>query len=137
MTGRYSERMLGDVVHKLWDLKQTGLAAETIGLRIGRSKAAVLAHVCGHGGVRPRWGRELQGRSLSMDERETILQLKSQYGVREITRRLGRSPSTVSRELSIPVDGLAGAEAALWAQRVSGHSRSRAGIQAGQTAQGS
>ena len=99
VTERYSERMLGDVVHRLWDLKQTGLAGDAIGLKIGWSKAAVHRHIREHGGVRPRWGRELSGRSLSMSERESILALKGQHGVREIARRLGRSPSTISREL--------------------------------------
>jgi IS30 family transposase len=59
----------------------------------------VRRHIREHGGVRPRWGRELLGRSLSMRERERILELKGQHGVREIARRLGRSPSTMSREL--------------------------------------
>jgi len=92
--------MLGDVVHRLWDVKQTGLAGDAIGLKIGWSKAAVHRHIREHGGVRPRWGRELSGRSLSMSEREMILALKGQHGVREIARRLGRSPSTISRELT-------------------------------------
>jgi len=39
VTRRYSERMLGDVVHKLSDVKQTGLAEDAIGLKIGWSKA--------------------------------------------------------------------------------------------------
>jgi len=40
VTEKYSERMLGDVVHRLWDVKQTGLAGDAIGLKIGWSKAA-------------------------------------------------------------------------------------------------
>lgn len=104
MAEKYSERMLGDVVHELWDLKQTGLVAEEIGPRIGWSTRAVRRHVREHGGVRPRWGRDLKGRSLSMDERETILELKRTHGIREIARRLGRSPSTISRELKRHTD---------------------------------
>lgn len=99
MTEKYSERMLGDVVHKLWDLKQAGLSAEDISLQVGWSATAVRRHVHFHGGVRPRWGRDLKGRSLSIGERETILELKKTHGIREIARVLGRSPSTVSREL--------------------------------------
>jgi len=99
VTGKYSERMLGDVVHRLWDVKQTGLAGDAIGLKIGWSETAVHRNIREHGGVRPRWGRELSGRSLSMSERETILTLRGQHGVREIARRLGRSPATISREL--------------------------------------
>jgi len=42
----------------------------------------------------------LSGRYLSFEEREEIAMLKAQgIGVRESARRLGRSPSTISREL--------------------------------------
>ena len=59
----------------------------------------------------PRWFREaggmapislapLSGRYLSFAEREELALLNAQgIGVREIARRLGRSPSTISREL--------------------------------------
>jgi IS30 family transposase len=42
---------------------------------------------------------EPTGRYLSMPEREEIAVLRGRVGVREIARRLGRSPSTISREL--------------------------------------
>jgi transposase, IS30 family len=42
----------------------------------------------------------ISGRYLSFEEREEIALLKAQgVGVREIARRLGRAPSTISREL--------------------------------------
>ena len=42
----------------------------------------------------------LSGRYLSFGEREEIAILHAQdAGIREIARRLGRSPSTISREL--------------------------------------
>jgi len=42
----------------------------------------------------------LSGRYLSFEEREEIALLKAQgTGIREIARRPGRSPSTISREL--------------------------------------
>src|ERR1700683_3041308 len=71
--------------------------------------AASEAGVSGVGGV--RWFREgggmptvtlapVSGRYLSFAEREEIALLRAQkLGVREIARRIGRSPSTVSREL--------------------------------------
>jgi IS30 family transposase len=70
------------------------------------------AVACGVSGpVGSRWFRErggmpsiqltaLSGRYLSFVEREEIALLKAQgFGVREIARRLGRPPSTISREL--------------------------------------
>ncbi|HBP0731337.1 TPA: helix-turn-helix domain-containing protein, partial [Pseudomonas aeruginosa] len=43
----------------------------------------------------------ISGRYLSFAEREEIGLLRAQsVGVREIARRLGRSPSTISRELT-------------------------------------
>ena len=77
---------------------------------------ATSADVAGEAGVSAvvgvRWFREgggvppsairapLSGRYLSFAEREEIALLRAQKrGVREIARRLGRSPSTISREL--------------------------------------
>ena len=72
-------------------------------------EAAGLAGVSAAVGV--RWFREgggmstvtlvpLSGRYLSFSEREEIALLRAQkVGVREIARRVGRSPSTISREL--------------------------------------
>ena len=53
------------------------------------------------GGVRPRRGRDLQGRYLSFAEREEIaLGRAAGESMRLIARRLSRSASTISRELS-------------------------------------
>src|SRR5450631_3055341 len=58
------------------------------------------------GGVLPRRGRDLQGRYLSFGEREEVaLGRAGGESVRSIAARLGRSPSTVSRELRRNVDG--------------------------------
>lgn len=52
------------------------------------------------GGVNPCLPPTVSGRYLSFSEREDIALLKAQgLGVREIARRIGRHPSTVSREL--------------------------------------
>ena len=53
------------------------------------------------GGVRPRRGRDLQGRYLSFGEREEIaLGRAGGESIHSISRRLGRSPSTISREFA-------------------------------------
>ena len=52
------------------------------------------------GGVRPRRGRNLKGRCLTFVEREDIAVRRGRgEGVRQIADELGRSPSTISREL--------------------------------------
>lgn len=52
------------------------------------------------GGVNPRLPVTVSGRYLSSSEREDIALWRAQdAGVREIARRLGRAPSTISREL--------------------------------------
>ena len=51
--------------------------------------------------MRPRRGRDLKGRCLSFAEREEIaLGRAGGETIRTIAVRLGRSPSTVSRELT-------------------------------------
>jgi IS30 family transposase len=52
------------------------------------------------GGVNPCLPPTVSGRYLSFSEREDLALYRAQgVGVREIARRLGRSPSTISREL--------------------------------------
>jgi IS30 family transposase len=52
------------------------------------------------GGVNPQLPETVSGRYLSSGEREDIALWRAQgCGVREISRRLGRAPSTISREL--------------------------------------
>src|SRR5215211_7312398 len=77
----------------------------------GLSSEDAAAGACVSGAVRVRWFREgggmpsvtlapASGRYLSFAEREEIAILRARgCGVREIARQLGRSPSTVSREL--------------------------------------
>ena len=101
ISDRFSQRMLPDQVHQVWDLRQAGLPAAQIGPRVGWGKSTVEFHVREYRGIRPRWGRHLTGRTLSFAEREQIALLRAEgVGVREIGRRVGRSGSTISRELA-------------------------------------
>src|SRR5687768_5169269 len=53
-----------------------------------------------NGGVRPRRGRGLKGRCLSFVEREQIaMSHTAGASARAIAAQLGRSPSTISREM--------------------------------------
>ena len=85
---------------RFWAAIARGMRSEQAGVEAGVSPA-----------VGSRWFREgggmpsvtqvpLSGRYLSFVEREEIALLRAQgHGVREIARQLGRSPSTISREL--------------------------------------
>ena len=73
--------------------------------RAGRSASAARPDIGGgpkRGGLPPAPGGEetRSSRYLSLLERQRIATLRERgHGVREIARRLGRAPSTVSREL--------------------------------------
>jgi transcriptional regulator with XRE-family HTH domain len=106
LTGRPAMRSPGrppirrDVERTFWVQIAAGLTSEDAAVACGVS-----------GPVGSRWFRERggmpsidlapsAGRYLSFAEREEIALLRAQdVGVREIARRLGRSPSTISREL--------------------------------------
>jgi IS30 family transposase len=106
ITGRPAMRSPGrpptrrDVERAFWRKIAQGLTSEDAAIACGVS-----------GPVGSRWFRErggmpsiqlgpLSGRYLSFTEREEIALLRARnIGVREIARRLTRSPSTISREL--------------------------------------
>jgi transposase, IS30 family len=92
--------MVSEVVQPFWAGLQRGEfiteAAESVGSYRVQGKRWLVAA----GGVRPRRGRDVVGRYLSFAEREEIaLGRAAGESVRSIARRLGRSPSTVSREV--------------------------------------
>lgn len=95
-----------------WDLLASGLGTVEACRQVGIGRRTGLRWRRENGGVRPRrrvvepaplaTGRQ----HLSLFERERIQTLASQgAGVREIARRLGRCPSTISRELRRTGDG--------------------------------
>jgi IS30 family transposase len=76
------------------------LTSEDAALAVGASQAAGSRWSRERGGMPTFMTVPLTGRYLSFPEREEIAVLKAQgTGVREIARRLGRNPSTISREL--------------------------------------
>lgn len=90
-----------DTVALFWQLIARGLSSEQAGVEAGVSQA-VGARWFRQGGGMPTLDLcPLSGRYLSFAEREQIALLRAQdHGVREIARRLGRQPSTISREMS-------------------------------------
>lgn len=85
-----------------WDLLASGLGTVEACRQVGIGRRSGLRWRRENGGFRRDLGGVApdQGRYLSLFERERIQTLSAQdVGVREIARRLERSPSTISREL--------------------------------------
>jgi IS30 family transposase len=83
-----------------WRLIAEGFSSEEAGLRAGVSATVGGSWFREGGGMPPISQAPLSGRYLSFAEREEIAILKARNeGVRQIARRLGRDPSTISREL--------------------------------------
>jgi hypothetical protein len=86
---------------RFWVAIAGGMPSEDAGIEAGVSPAVGTRWFRDSGGIRPVSLAPLSGRYLSFAEREEIAILRARgCGVREIARRTGRSPSTVSRELS-------------------------------------
>ena len=89
-----------DIERAFWVKVAEGLSSEDAAIACGVSGPVGSRWFRQRGGM-PSIGRgSSSGRYLSFAEREEIALLRAQdLGVREIARRLGRAPSTISREL--------------------------------------
>jgi IS30 family transposase len=97
--GRPSTARRDDRV-RFWEAIARGASSEDAAVATGVSQAVGSRWFRQAGGMPPITLAPLSGRYLSFVEREEIAILHAQeYGVREIARRVGRAPSTVSREL--------------------------------------
>jgi hypothetical protein len=85
---------------KFWAAIACGVKTEEAAVVAGVSAPVAFRWFRHAGGVNPGLSPTVSGRYLSFAEREDIAIWRAQdAGVREIARRLGRSPSTISREL--------------------------------------
>ncbi|NUP38188.1 MAG: IS30 family transposase [Streptomyces sp.] len=85
---------------RFWQAIDRGVSSEDAAVGIGVSLAVGTRWFRQAGGVGPCLAPTGSGRYLSFAEREEIALCRAQkLGVREIARRRGRSPSTISREL--------------------------------------
>ena len=84
---------------EVWDRWQRGEGLKVIGRVLGKTSSVIFAHLKPHGGIRPA-PRRRSRRMLSLDEREEISRgMAAGVSLRSVARRLGRAPSTISREL--------------------------------------
>ena len=97
---RFANEMVAEAIQPFWAALQRGEFIADAAAQAGTYRKQGTRWVAACGGVRPRRGRNLKGRCLSFHEREEIaLGRAGGDSIRVIARRLGRSPSTVSREL--------------------------------------
>jgi IS30 family transposase len=86
---------------KIWELVEAGESYTAIGKVIGRRLTTVRDYVNKHHGQRPLPSKPRSDKRLSVDEREEISRgLALDASFRTIAARIGRSPSTVSREVN-------------------------------------
>src|SRR5712691_3640185 len=85
---------------RYWKAIARGMSSEDAAVEGGVSQAVGSRWFRQAGGMPPITFAPVSGRYLSLAEREEIAILHAQeLGVREIARRVGRAPSTISREL--------------------------------------
>jgi DNA-binding CsgD family transcriptional regulator len=85
---------------RFWRKIAEGLSSEDAAIACGVSAPVGTRWFREYGGMPPTSLAPPSGRYLSFAEREDIALLKARgAGVREMARKLGRSPSTISREL--------------------------------------
>src|SRR5713226_3367779 len=85
---------------ELWDRWRRGESLKAIGRAFGKPSSSIYFQVAPHGGIRPP-ARQRSRLVLTLAEREEISRgITAHQSARSIARLLGRSPSTVSREMS-------------------------------------
>ena len=84
---------------EMWDRWQRGESTKAIGRVLDRDGVAIHGRLAVYGGIRPR-ARSRSCRVLSLAEREEISRgIAARRTIRSMAVLLGRSPSTVSREI--------------------------------------
>ena len=84
----------------IWDMREAGVPVKRIAKHLGRQNVSLRKFIADAGGKRPT-ARQRSELRLSLEEREEISRgLAAGDSIRAIAEALGRSPSTVSREVN-------------------------------------
>src|SRR5258706_9264137 len=85
---------------ELWDRWKRGESLKAIGRAFSKQSSSIYFLVAPHGGIRPALRRRSR-LALTLAEREVICRgVTANQSARSMAKLLGRSPSTVSREMS-------------------------------------
>ena len=85
---------------ELWDRWKRGESLKAIGRAFGKPSSSIYFLVAPHGGIRPAQRRRSR-LALTLTEREVISRgVTADHSARSIAKLLGRSSSTVCREIS-------------------------------------
>jgi len=98
---KYSQRTFysNEQKSEMWDRWQRGESMSSIGRRFDRVSSSIFPHLALTGGIRPPY-RTRSRFALRLIEREEISRgLATKQSLRSIARILGRTPSTISREI--------------------------------------
>jgi len=108
LEGEMECALMGDRFHRgftaaekteLWDRWKRGESLKAIGRAFGKPSSSIYFLVAPHGGIRPAQRRRSR-LALTLAEREVIFRgVTTHQSARSIAKFLGRSPSTVSREM--------------------------------------
>src|ERR1700686_1751409 len=100
MDQRYHRGFTAAEKTELWDRWQRGESLKAIGRAFGKPSSSIYCQVAPHGGIRPA-PRRCSRLALTLSEREEISRgIAAHQSAGSMARLLGRSASTVSRELS-------------------------------------
>jgi len=84
---------------ELWDRWQRGESLKAIGRAFGKPSSSIYFQLAPYGGIRPA-PRRRSRLALTLTEREAISRgIVARQSIRSMARSLGRSPSTMSREI--------------------------------------
>ena len=99
MVQRYRRGFTRAEKSELWDRWQRGESLKAIGRAFGKPSSSIYFQLAPLGGIRPATRRRSR-LALTLSEREEISRgIVAQRSIRLMASLLGRSPSTVSREV--------------------------------------
>ncbi len=99
MKHRYGRGFSAAAKTELWDRWRRGESLKAIGRAFGKPSSSIYFQLAPHGGIRPA-PRRRSKLALTLPEREEISRgIVARHSIRSMASLLGRSPSTVSREV--------------------------------------